>query len=147
MSGPKKGRLCLLNCFSLLAACVLGDGLGTLTDCVLGKFTGQEQTDGCLDFSAGDGGSLVVVSQPGSLGSNSLEYVVDKAVHDRHSLAGHSGVWVHLLQYFVDVDGVRFPPFPPPFLVRRTGSFGLGGGLFASFACNTFGCHAYSIVE
>ena len=120
MSGPKKGRLCLLNCFSLLAACVFCDGLGTLTDGVLGKFPGQKKTDGCLDFSARDGGSLVVVSQPRSLGSNSLEDVIDKAVHDGHSLAGHSGVWVHLLQYFVDVDGVRFPPLPPPFLVGTT---------------------------
>jgi len=147
LSGPKKGRFVEKVFSSLLAAGVLGDGLGTLTDGVLGKFTGQEQTDGCLDFSAGDGGSLVVVSQPGSLGSNSLENVVDKAVHDGHSLAGHSGVGVHLLQYLVDVDGVRFPPLPPPFLVRRPGSLGLGGGLFASLACDTFRCHAYSMVE
>ena len=108
----------------LLAAGVLGDGLGALADGVLGKFTGQEQTDGGLDFSAGDGGSLVVVSQPGSLSSDSLEDVVDKAVHDGHGLAGHSSVWVHLLQDFVDVDRVGFPP--PPLLLLVCGALGLG---------------------
>ena len=75
----------MLSC--LLGAGVLGDGLGTLADGVLGEFTGQEQTYGCLDFSAGDGGSLVVVSQSGGLGGDSLEDVVDKAVHDGHGFA------------------------------------------------------------
>ena len=54
---------------------------------MLGQFTGQEQADSRLDFSAGDRGSLVVVSQSGCLGSDSLENVVDKAVHDGHGLA------------------------------------------------------------
>ena len=40
---------------SLLAAGVLGDGFGSLRDGVLGQFTGQEKTDGSLDFSAGNG--------------------------------------------------------------------------------------------
>lgn len=40
---------------SLLAACVLGDGLGTFTDGVLGQFTGQQKPDSGLDLSAGDG--------------------------------------------------------------------------------------------
>ena len=86
LSSPKKGRLggCRQR---LLAAGVLGDGLGTLTDSVLGQFTRQEQTDGGLDLSAGDRGSLVVMGKSGGLGGDSLEDVVDKAVHDRHSLA------------------------------------------------------------
>ena len=124
----------------LLAAGVLGDGLCAFTDSVLGKFTGQEQTDGCLDFSAGDGGSLVVVSQPGCLGSDSLKDVVDEAVHDGHSLAGNTSVWVHLLQDFVDVDGVGFLPLPPLFLVSCTGGFRLARGLLCSFSWY-LGCH------
>ena len=133
--------------FSLLAAGVLGDGLGALTDGVLGEFTGQKQTDGGLDFSAGDGGSLVVVSQPGCLGSDSLEDVVDKAVHDGHGLAGHSGVGVDLLQHLVDVDGVGFPPPPLPLLVAPTLGLGLGGGLLVALAGYTllFGWHGYSV--
>ena len=47
----------------LLGAGVLGDGLCTFADGVLSQFTGQEQTDGGLDFPAGDGGAFVVVSK------------------------------------------------------------------------------------
>ena len=104
---------------------------------MLGEFTGQKQTDGGLDFSAGDGGSLVVVSQPGCLGSDALEDVVDKAVHDGHGLAGHSGVGVHLLQHLVDVDGVGFPPPPLPLLVGGPGRLGLGRGFLVALAGET----------
>ena len=133
----KRAVVCKVNTCSLLAAGVLGDGLGALADGVLGEFTGEKQTDGGLDFSAGDGGSLVVVSQPGGLGSDALEDVVDKAVHDGHGLAGHTGVGVHLLQHLVDVDGVGFPPPPLPLLVGRPGRFGLRRGLLRPLACNT----------
>ena len=71
---------CRVN--NLLAAGVLGDGLCTLTDGVLGEFTGQKETDCCLDLSAGNGGSLVVVCQSGGFSCDPLEDVVDKAVHD-----------------------------------------------------------------
>ena len=91
---------------SLLAAGVLGDGLGSLAHGVLGELTGQEETDGGLDLPAGDGGTLVVVGQTGSLGSDALEDVVHEGVHDGHGLAGDAGVGVHLLQDFVDVDAV-----------------------------------------
>ena len=40
---------------SLLGAGVLGHGLGSLGHGVLGQFTGEEQTDGGLDFPRGDG--------------------------------------------------------------------------------------------
>jgi hypothetical protein len=52
---------------NLLAGSVLGDGLGTFGDGVLGQFTWQDQTDGGLDFARRDGRLLVVVSQAGSL--------------------------------------------------------------------------------
>ena len=39
------------NSVSLLAACVLGDSFGSLTDCVFRKFTGQKQPDGGLDLT------------------------------------------------------------------------------------------------
>ena len=45
---------------TLLAAGVLGDGLGAFTDGVLGQFTGQEETDSSLDLPGSDGGALVV---------------------------------------------------------------------------------------
>ncbi|XP_033730659.1 uncharacterized protein LOC117320083 [Pecten maximus] len=104
-----------------------GGYFGSLTDSVLGQFTGQKETDSGLDLPTGDGGPLVVVSETGSLSGDSLKDVVDKAVHDGHGLAGHTGVGVHLFQHFVDVDAVGFPPLPPPFLVSPTMS-GRGKG-------------------
>ena len=95
---------------NLLAAGVLGDGLGALTDGVLGQLSGQKQTDSGLDLSAGDGRSLVVVGKTRRLGGDSLEDVVDEGVHDGHGLARDSGVGVHLFQHLVDVDGVTLPP-------------------------------------
>ena len=42
---------------------------------MLGQLTRQDQADGCLDFPRRDGGLLVVSSQLGGLGSNTLENV------------------------------------------------------------------------
>lgn len=96
---------------------------------MLGELTGQEKTDSCLDFPTGDGRSLVVVSESGSLSCDSLEDVVDKAVHDGHGFAGDTGIRVHLFQDFVDVDAVGFLPPPPLFLVRGSCGLSLRGGL------------------
>lgn len=108
---------------------------------MLGKLTRQQKAHSGLDLSGCDRGPLVVVGQSGSLGSDSLKDIVDKAVHDGHSFAGNASVWVHLLQDLVDVDSVGFPPPPLAFLVGGTGGLCLGGGLLASFRCNTFGRH------
>ena len=112
---------------NLLAAGVLGDGLGALTDGVLSQLTGQQETDSCLDLPAGDGGTLVVVGQAGSLSSDSLEDIVDKAVHDGHGFAADAGVRVHLFQHLVDVDGVAFLSPALPLLVAGADGFSLSG--------------------
>ena len=106
--GPEKGRLgrLLLGEHSLLGAGVLGDGLGSLRDGVLGELTWQEEPDSGLDFPGGDGGPLVVVGKTAGLSGDALEQVVDKGVHDAHGLGGDTGVGVNLLQDLVDVDGV-----------------------------------------
>ena len=101
---------------------------------MLGELTGQQETDSSLDFSAGDGALLVVVSKTRGLGSDALEDVIDERVHDAHGLAGDSSVGVDLLQDLVDVDAVTL--FPPPLLLlvsgaRRLG--GLGSGFLATF--------------
>ena len=132
---------------SLLAAGVLCDSLGAFTHSVLGQLTGQKQTDGGLDFSAGDGRPLVVVGQTGRLGGDPLEQIVDERVHDGHGLARYTSVGVHLLQHLVDVDGVALPPFPPALLVPRSLGLGLGGGLLGALACCCcFGWHDHSTV-
>ena len=127
---------------SLLAAGVLGDSLGSLRDGVLGQFTGQEKTDSSLDLSASDGGTLVVVGQAGGFGGNSLEDVVDERIHDAHGLAGNAGIGVHLLQDFVDVNGIGFPPPPALFLVPSSLGLGLSGGFLGSFRSD-FRWHVY----
>ena len=127
---------------SLLAAGVLGDGLGALRDGVLGQFTGQEKTDSSLDLSASDGGTLVVVGQAGGFGGDSLEDVVDERIHDAHGLAGNAGIGVHLFQDFVDVNGIGFPPPPALFLVPSSLGLGLSGGFLGSFRSD-FRWHVY----
>jgi hypothetical protein len=42
---------------------------------VLGKLTGEDEAHGGLDLPGGDGGLLVVSSQLGGLGSDTLEDV------------------------------------------------------------------------
>ena len=95
---------------NLLGAGVLGDGLGAFRDGVFGQFTGQKETYGGLDLAARDGRPLVVVGQTRRLASDALKDVVDERVHDGHGLARDASVGMHLLQHFVDVDGVTFLP-------------------------------------
>ena len=111
MGGSKKSRLVDKNWSKyLLGAGVFGDSLGALRHSVLGQLTREQETDSSLDFPGGDGGPLVVVGQTASLGSDTLEQIVDEGVHDGHGLGGYSGVGVDLLQHLVDVDGVGLLP-------------------------------------
>ena len=141
--GPIKGPRIQdeVNPNNLLGAGVLGDGLGSLRDGVLGQLSGKEKSDSSLDLPGGDGGPLVVVSQTGSLSSNTLKDVVDKRVHDAHGLAGDTSVGVHLLQHLVDVDGVGLLPSQLLFLLVSLGDGFLGlARLLGSFTGN-FGRH------
>ena len=138
------GEFCFGQVSSLLGAGVLGDSLGSLRDGVLGQLSGQEKTDSSLDFSGGDGAPSVVVSQTGSFSSDALEDVVDKGVHDGHGLGADSSVRVHLLQDFVDVDGVGFPPPPLLLLLARPGGLGLACSLLGSLGCG-LGWHVVSL--
>ena len=126
-----------MNPRDLLGAGVLGDGLGALRDGVLGELTGEEEPDSGLDLPGGDGGPLVVVGEPGGLGGDALKDVVDKGVHDGHSLGGDAGIGVHLLEDLVDVDGVGLLPLVLLLLLVALGD-GLGGlaGLLGSFSRN-----------
>ena len=125
--GPKKGLFgCCLLGHSLLGAGVLGDGLGSLRDGVLGQLSGQEEPDSGLDLPGGDGGPLVVVGELAGLSGDALEQVVDERVHDAHGLGGDTGVGVHLLEDLVDVDGIGLLPLALPLLLVALGD-GLGG--------------------
>lgn len=63
---------------------------------MLGKLSGEDESDGGLDLPGGDGRLLVVRSELGSLGSDSLENVVDEGVEDGHGLVGDTSVGVDL---------------------------------------------------
>ena len=82
----------------------LGDGLGALSDGVLGELTGEEEADGSLDLAGGERVLFVVADEAGRLAGNFLEHIVDEGVHDAHGLLGDAGLWVHLLEDAVDVD-------------------------------------------
>ena len=86
---------------------VLGDGLGSLGDGVLGQLSWKDEPDSGLNLPGGDGRLLGVPSELGGLAGDLLEDVVDEGVHDGHGLGGDSGVGVHLLQHLVDVSAVR----------------------------------------
>ena len=93
---------------------------------MLGELTGKEEPDSSLDFPGGDGGPLVVVGQTGGFSSNPLKDVIDKGVHDAHSLGGDTSVRVDLLQDLVDVDGVGLLPLLLSLLLVSLGDGLLG---------------------
>lgn len=80
----------------LAGAVVLGDSLGAFRHGVLGQFTREQQSDGSLNFSGRDGGSLVVRGQFGGFVSDTFKDVVHERVHDGHGLVGHTSVRVDL---------------------------------------------------
>ena len=81
----------------------LGDSLGSLRDSMLGKLTRKNQSDGRLDFTGRDGGSLGITSKLSSLNKNTIKDVSDEGVQDGHGLLGDSLFRVNLLQDLVDV--------------------------------------------
>ena len=84
---------------------VLGHSLGSLRNGVLGKLSGEEESDSSLDLSGGESVLLVVSDELGGLESDLLEDVVDEGVHDAHGSLGDAGLRVDLLEHSVDVDG------------------------------------------
>lgn len=81
---------------SSFGAGVLGDRFGALGHCVLGQLPGQQQPDRGLHLSAGDGGTFVVLSQPGRLRGDPLKQVVHEGVHDAHGSARNPRIRVNL---------------------------------------------------
>ena len=108
---------------------------------MLGEFSREKQTNGGLDFSAGDGVLLVVVGQAGGLGRHALEDVVDEGVHDAHGLTGDSSFRMDLLQHFVNVDGVALLSGLSLLLLVPSGGLGFGGGFLLAFLARNFSRH------
>jgi hypothetical protein len=74
---------------------------------MLCKLSRKHESYSGLDLAGGKGGLLVVGSQLASFGSDAFKYVIDKGVHDGHSLLGDTGIGVNLLQHLVDIRRVR----------------------------------------
>ena len=70
-----------------------------------GELSGEDESDGGLDLTAGESLSLVVSDESGGFTGDSLEDIVDEGVHDAHGLLGDTGLGVDLLEDSVDVDG------------------------------------------
>ena len=70
-----------------------------------GKFSGEDEFDGRLNFPGRESSSLVESNQLGSFSGNSVEGIMNERVHDVHGFLGNSNVGVHLLQDLVNVDG------------------------------------------
>lgn len=70
-----------------------------------GELSGEDESDGGLDLTAGEGLSLVVSDESGGFTGDSLEDIVDEGVHDAHGLLGDTGLGVDLLEDSVDIDG------------------------------------------
>jgi hypothetical protein len=96
IANSNRQSLTYCHCHHLLLTIVFGDGLGSFRYGVLGKFSWEDQTNRGLDFPRSNGRSLVVSSQLGGFMCNALKDIIDKRVHDGHSLAGDVDVWVAL---------------------------------------------------
>ena len=132
----------------LFAAGVLGHRLGSLADCVLRQFTREVQPYSSLDFPAGDGVFLVVVSKTRGFDRDTLKDVIHEGVHDAHGLAGDASVGVHLLQHLVDVDGVALLARLSPLLGFPPGRLGLGRCLLLSLLRGYFARHgSFSVAK
>ena len=101
---------------------------------MLRQFSGKQQAHRRLDFAAGDRRATVVMRQTRCLGSDALEYVVDKTVHYRHGFAADARVRVDLLENLVDVNGVALPSSSLLLLIAGANGLRLAGRLLGSLA-------------
>lgn len=109
---------------------------------MLGELTGEDETDRGLDLLGRDGGTLVVSGNLAGLTGNTLENVIDKAVHNGHSLLGDVDFRVALTEDLEDVAAVAFVARATT-LTSTRGSLlcGLLGGSLTSGLLLSFGGH------
>ena len=94
---------------------------------MLGKFSGEYETNGGLHLAGGHGVPVVVLAQTAGFGGDPLEGVVDEGVQDGHGALGDSSVRVDLLENAVDVDVVALSIFAFVLNSGRSTSLSSGG--------------------
>ena len=107
---------------------------------MFGQLSREVESDSSLDFPAGDGVLLVVVSQFGGFSGDSLKYIIDKRVHDAHGFGGDTSVGVDLLENLVDVNRVALLAGLSPGLLISS-RLALDGSLLLSFLGCDFSRH------
>jgi hypothetical protein len=122
-----------------------GHGLCSFGHGVLGQLTGKHQANSGLDLSARQSGLLVVSGKLSGFGGDALEDIVDKGVHDGHTLLRDTGVGVDLLQDLVNVGGVRFDSLLL-FLSSGSGLLDRGGSLLGGLLGWSLG-HFVKLIE
>ena len=65
---------------------------------MFGQLTGEDESDGSLNFAGGDGGFLVVGCKFGGFSGDTFEDVVDEGVEDGHGFVGDTSVGMDLFQ-------------------------------------------------
>ena len=113
-----------------LSGAELSYSLGSLGDCVLGKFAREHKPDSSLDLTRRKGRLLVVSSELSCLSGNAFEDIIDEGVHDGHTLLADTGIGMNLLEHLVDVGAVRFSTLLAALLIAGL-LRGFGRGLFA----------------
>ena len=94
----------------------------------------EDEADRGLDLARRDGRAVVVRSELGSLGSDTLKDVGNERVEDGHGLVRDTGVGVDLLEDLVDVGRVRLDTLLGTLLATLgLGSGGLSGLLISDY--------------
>jgi len=105
----------------------LGNSLGSLGYSVLGKFSRQHETHSSLNFPTAQSGLFAKSSQSSCFSSNTIKDIIDKRVHNGHSLLGNSSIRVDLLEHTVNVRRPRFDSLLVALASRRLLGCLLGG--------------------
>ena len=97
---------------------------------MFGELTRKHKSNSSLNLTRRKSRLLIVSSKFSSLSSDAFEDIVDKGVHDGHTLLADTGIWMNLLEHLVNVGAVRFSTLLAALLIAGL-LRGFGRGLLA----------------
>lgn len=83
---------------------VSGDSFGTFGDSMFGELSRQQDTNSSLGFARTKLQIPLESSKTRGFSDNPLKDIINKGVHDTHSMFGNTLIWVDLTQNPSDVD-------------------------------------------